>query len=100
MLQATPRNNDLYSFDVVNIGRQVLGNYFSVLRDRFTKAYIHKDKNELSRIGQQMINLLTDIDELLSTHSAFSLSVGSIRLVKQVSPMKRATISNRMPVPY
>lgn len=72
MLQATPRNNDLYSFDVVNIGRQVLGNYFSVLRDRFTKAYIHKDKNELSRIGQQMINLLTDIDELLSTHSAFS----------------------------
>ena len=28
-----------YEFDLVNIGRQVLGNYFNVVRDEFTLAY-------------------------------------------------------------
>lgn len=30
---------DSYEFDLVNIGRQVLGNYFNVVRDEFTLAY-------------------------------------------------------------
>ena len=72
MLQADPVPNDLYHFDVVNLGRQVLGNYFSVLRDRFTHAYDRRDKKELELTGQQMVELLTDLDTLLSTHSAFS----------------------------
>lgn len=32
-------SRDAYVFDVVNVGRQVLGNYFKTVRDSFTVAY-------------------------------------------------------------
>ena len=35
---------DSYEFDLVNIGRQVLGNYFNVVRDEFTLAYEDDEK--------------------------------------------------------
>ena len=35
---------DSYEFDLVNIGRQVLGNYFNVVRDEFTLAYNDDEK--------------------------------------------------------
>lgn len=62
---------DSYVFDVVNVGRQVLGNYFMTLRDRFATAYEARNREELMRMGLQMNELLFDLDCLLGAHSTF-----------------------------
>lgn len=68
---STPSDRDSYLFDVVNIGRQVLGNHFKDIRDQFTTAYESKDKEMVYRKGIQMLDLLDDMDYLLSTHTTF-----------------------------
>lgn len=73
MLTSETTDGILYNYDIVNIGRQVLGNYFSELRDQFTKAYYEKDQRKASLIGNKMLELLNDMDVLLSSESAFSL---------------------------
>ncbi|GHT16034.1 alpha-N-acetylglucosaminidase [Bacteroidia bacterium] len=73
LLQVSNANQPLYSFDVVNIGRQVLGNYFLSLRDKFTKAYTAKDVKDAQQIGQEMLELMNDLDALLATQSTFLL---------------------------
>jgi alpha-N-acetylglucosaminidase len=62
-----------YQFDVVNIGRQVLGNYFSVVRDSFSSAYYNRDMHGLYTYGAKMREILADVDRLLSTHPDFLL---------------------------
>ena len=64
--------SSVYVFDVVNIGRQVISNYFLQLRDEFTLAYEQKNKEEVMRKGLEMLELLSDLDMLLSCHSTFS----------------------------
>ncbi len=64
---------DSYSFDMVNIGRQVLSNYFMTLRDEFTKAYKNKDVLSLTKYGKEMNELFEDLESLLSTTTTFSL---------------------------
>lgn len=63
----------VYYYDVVNVGRQVLGNYFSVLRNRFTESYKNKDIVELKRNGNAMLTLLNDMDMLLAANQNFLL---------------------------
>ena len=63
------RNSQL--FDIVNIGRQVLGNHFLTLRDRFTDAYNRHDELSLLRYGRRMTDLLSDMELLLSCHKTF-----------------------------
>ena len=58
-------------YDIVNVGRQVLGNHFATLRDRFTDAYKRRDELSLLRYGRRMTDLLSDMDRLLSCHSSF-----------------------------
>lgn len=59
--------NNVYNFDVVNIGRQVIGNYFMELRNNFAKAFQQKNLNELKKNGDKMLNLLDDMETLLNT---------------------------------
>ena len=73
MLKSKENSRDSYCFDVVNVGRQVLGNYFGVVRDRFSQAYEKKDKEALQAQGKEMRELLKDLDMLLSAHKSFSL---------------------------
>jgi alpha-N-acetylglucosaminidase len=75
LLQA-PVNNQtpaVYLYDVVNTGRQVLGNYFAVLRDKFTAAYEQHNAVAVHEYGQQMLQLLSDLDTLLATNQNFLL---------------------------
>lgn len=65
-------SRDAYVFDVVNVGRQVLGNYFKTVRDSFTVAYEKKDALKARRLGDEMMEILSDVDFLLSCHSTFS----------------------------
>lgn len=72
LLRADCRSGrDSYLFDVVNVGRQVLGNYFLVVRNRFTTAYKNKDRQALLAEGLLMNSILADLENLLSTHSTF-----------------------------
>ncbi|MEN8202825.1 MAG: alpha-N-acetylglucosaminidase [Bacteroidota bacterium] len=73
MLQAKEQSRDAYCYDVVNIGRQVLGNHFQVLRDRFTGYYHQGDIDSLKISGERMLELLADLDRLLGTHQGFLL---------------------------
>lgn len=65
---------DSYEFDLVNIGRQVLGNYFNVVRDEFTLAYEAGDIMMMKNRGDKMREILTDLDKLVSCHPTFSLN--------------------------
>ena len=73
LLKVDGNGRDSYEFDLVNIGRQVLGNHFSVLRDRFYKAYLSKNIDSLQTLGAQMRELNGDITALLACHPTFSL---------------------------
>jgi len=64
---------DVYKYDVVNVGRQVLGNYFNVVRDRFTDAYNKHDLQQLNASGREMMEIIHDMDALLATNSSFLL---------------------------
>jgi alpha-N-acetylglucosaminidase len=74
LLLGTPvAKSSVYEFDVTNTGRQVLGNYFTVIRDEFSDAYNKKDIALLQQKGKEMLELMNDMDTLLSTHFSFLL---------------------------
>lgn len=63
----------VYAFDVINTGRQVLGNYFSVVKQQFADAYKANDLNILDKTGDQMLMIIKDMDTLLSAHPSLLL---------------------------
>jgi alpha-N-acetylglucosaminidase len=73
MLKASDTGGDLYRYDLVNIGRQALGNYFDLLWERYKKAFAAKDAAGSAGIEKEMITLLDDIDRLLGTNTTFLL---------------------------
>ena len=66
-------NTDAYRFDIVNIGRQFLGNLFFEKRGDFTNAYKNKDLERLKSIGNEMKGIINDMDTLLATNHYFLL---------------------------
>lgn len=63
--------SDAMVFDVVNVGRQVIGNHFRDLRDSLTVAYNARDAKRAEAYGARMMTLLDDMDRLLSCHRTF-----------------------------
>lgn len=61
-------NSDAAKNDLTVVGKQVLGNYFPVLRDSFTKAYQHKDIRSMKKYRSKILQLFDDIDELLASN--------------------------------
>ncbi|EJW95869.1 Alpha-N-acetylglucosaminidase, partial [gut metagenome] len=66
LLQAGSMDNPGYVFDVVNVGRQVLGNLFSDYRAQFTDCYQRKDLKGAQEWAERMDALLLDVDRLLA----------------------------------
>lgn len=64
---------DAYNYDIVNIGRQFLGNLFFEKREEFKNAYHKRDKNNLIMIGNEMKEIINDMDLLLGTNHSFLL---------------------------
>lgn len=58
---------------MVNIGRQVLGDSFLTLRDRFTEAYKRHDLPAMEHEAALMREVLADLDRLTACHAEFSL---------------------------
>jgi len=65
---AKGKTTDVYDYDVVNTGKQVLGNYFVQVRNAFTKAYNNKDLKQLDSCGKALIGLISDMDDLLASN--------------------------------
>ncbi len=60
--------SDVAKNDLTIVGKQVLGNFFPVLRDSFTKAYLKKDIRSMKKYRNQILQLFDDIDELLASN--------------------------------
>lgn len=71
LLLATKSSTDAYKDDITVVGKQVLGNYFTILRDKFTQAYRDKDMAKMKSYGAEMLILINDIDELLASNKNF-----------------------------
>jgi alpha-N-acetylglucosaminidase len=73
MTQSAARGRGPYYYGLANVGRQVLGNYFSKVRARFSQAYQNKDLSMLKKERDEMLGIMDDMDRLLSTQSSFLL---------------------------
>lgn len=73
LLKAERQTRDSYQYDVVNVGRQVLGNHFLELRNRFAAHCKNGDLDALKTTGAKMNELMEDLDKLLATRASFLL---------------------------
>jgi alpha-N-acetylglucosaminidase len=73
MLNSHAQTRASYKYDLVNVGRQVLVNYFSVLRNKFTVDYEQQNLKSLEVDSLKMMELFTDLDSLIGTQSSFLL---------------------------
>ncbi len=73
LLQSGLKTRETYRFDLVNIGRQVLENYFSELRDQFILHYNQQNLQALVSDSSRMIGLINDLDTLVGTQSPLLL---------------------------
>ena len=67
------KNSDGYQYDVVDITRQVLANYASTVQQQVAKDYENNDRKAFIKDSKYFLELITNMDELLSTRSDFLL---------------------------
>ena len=72
MLEETS-DSELYKFDVVNVARQVMGNLFKDLKNDYIYAASIRDYDQMHKLRGMMMELLDDLDLLLSSRPEFSL---------------------------
>lgn len=73
LLMAEESDSDNYRFDVVNVARQFLSDWFMTERDAYTIAYREGDRVQMNLHKERMLGALDDLDELLSSRREFSL---------------------------
>lgn len=72
MIQADGEG-DAYEFDVTNVVRQLLSNYFLTSFREYEKAYNDRNRKEMALRRIEMESILTDLEELLGTQTYFLL---------------------------
>lgn len=58
----------------MNVTRQLLGNEFKLVRDRFTNAYRKGDLASVKKEAAKMESIMSDLDEILATDPNYSMS--------------------------
>ena len=66
-------NKREHLYDVINVGRQVLGDFFAHERDSLYKAYKAQHMDAVNYYAARMEGMLDDLDELLACDKEFSL---------------------------
>jgi len=69
------KNSDGYQFDVVDITRQVMADYASVIQQQMAKDYQTKNLSSFRKNSQRFLDLISDMDELLATRKDFLLGI-------------------------
>ncbi|MBB6107915.1 alpha-N-acetylglucosaminidase [Mucilaginibacter lappiensis] len=67
------KQSDGFQYDLADITRQVLANYASPLQQQMVAAYQSKDKANFKLYSTQFLQLMDDMDALLSTRKDFLL---------------------------
>ena len=67
------KESDGFQFDVVDITRQVLADYASIIQQQTAKDYKNKDIKSFNQNSQSFMELISDLDNLLSTRKDFLL---------------------------
>ncbi len=70
MLQADG-NTHSYSFDITNVTRQLLSNYFLDVFKKYEKAYTERDRETMGSLEKEMLEIIDDVDRMISTQSYF-----------------------------
>lgn len=83
LLSVHQKHSGTFDYDLVNITRQCVSNYFLTLRDDFTEAYEHKDLPAMRDKRKQMLNLIDDVDKVLTTQPSMLLGkwIGDARAI-------------------
>jgi alpha-N-acetylglucosaminidase len=67
------KQSDGFQYDLVDVTRQVLANYASPLQQKMVQAYQNKDQQQFKLYSSQFLELMDDMDALLSTRKDFLL---------------------------
>ncbi|MBR5056183.1 MAG: alpha-N-acetylglucosaminidase C-terminal domain-containing protein, partial [Bacteroidales bacterium] len=62
-----------YSFDLANLTRQLLSNYYLDVFTKYEAAFAEKDRETMKALEKEMTGLLDDIDRITGTQSYFLL---------------------------
>jgi alpha-N-acetylglucosaminidase len=75
LLQASDQlgNVDTYRYDLVNVNRQLLSNYATVLHHELVQAWESQDLDALEKASESFLQLIRDLDQLLATRREFLL---------------------------
>lgn len=73
LLKAEDKSRDALQYDIVNVGRQALSDYFIIIHREFTDCYYKKDLPGMKKNGERMIELLSDLDKLVATRKSLLL---------------------------
>ncbi len=67
------KDKDTYQFDLVNLSRQVLVSYSTLLFNKMVAAYHESNPQRVEALAEQLRVLALDVDELLATRREFLL---------------------------
>lgn len=67
------KNSDGFQYDLVDLTRQVLGNYATPLQQKFAEAYQENDRKNFDKYSREFLILMNDMDSLLGTREDFLL---------------------------
>lgn len=67
------KNSDGFQYDLVDLTRQVLGNYATPLQQKFAEAYQENDQKNFDKYSKAFLTLVNDMDSLLGTREDFLL---------------------------
>lgn len=67
------KQSDGFQYDLVDVTRQVLANYAGPLQQKIASAWKNHNKEEFKRYSTAFLQLMDDMDDLLSTRQDFLL---------------------------
>jgi alpha-N-acetylglucosaminidase len=67
------KQSDGFNYDIVDVTRQVLANYANPLQQKMAAAYQNKDQAQFKLYSSRFLDLMDDMDALLSTRKDFLL---------------------------
>lgn len=73
-LQAVDSDTDGYRFDLVDALRQYLSDYAYGLYSKISKSYLNQEKEKFGHLTRQYLELLDDMDKLLSLRPEYSFA--------------------------
>ena len=69
---SVPSSTEAYRYDLVNLGRQALGDQFDIYKDSLEAGFARRDSSAVKAVKEQMREVMEDTDALLACMPEFS----------------------------